>query len=155
MPKDKTSDSDRLLAEGAPITLSDGRVVYLRYGMRAIKTLEDRFGSTEAIDEALKQMTSLKGKALTHISDFVAAGLIHQPILNGGDEPVSREQLDDLLDTRNLRDYALGIDLALGQAFGVNEENEKQGKARKASPGANGISSPPSATDAATKPSGR
>lgn len=47
------SQAERLLAQGAPLTLTDGREVRVRFDMRALVLAEKEFGSIEGMAQAL------------------------------------------------------------------------------------------------------
>jgi hypothetical protein len=149
-----TSDSDRILAEGAPITLSDGRAVRLKYGMRALKRLEDTYGSTIAIDTAVQDVLNAKGKLLTTLSTLMLAGLMHEPPLNG-EGTLTEDAIEELFDLKRVGEYALAVSNAFQQAFGFDEEPVKaKGKAKAASPGPTGTDSQSSPAHAPKPTSG-
>lgn len=108
------SDSDRLLAAGAPITLIDGREVRLRYGMRAMKNLEDELGSIEAVHEAVNGT----GKKFGPLVTVIYCGLSH--------EQIEQDDLFDLLDTRRLEEYSEAIGAAFHEAFPAAQQDPPQ-----------------------------
>ena len=148
-----SSDADRILAEGVPIRLLDGRTPHLRYSMLSLKRLEDIFGSLEEADEALQS-----GKVITALVHWLACGLLH--------EKLDEKALDALLDVRRtaLREYTAAIRQAAAQALGDQLETEpEQGPAPNlqaeevpGSPltGEPGTSSAPSFSDEVMLPSG-
>ena len=140
------TESDRILAPGHTLTLVDGRVVTLRYGMRGLKALEDEFGSLNSLEEAvgLDEEGRPTGKVIGPIVAMLAAGLTA--------EGISADQLLDLLDPARLDEYADAAGKALEQALPAAEAGPG-----KASPSHGGTSttSPPSASGATTNGSGR
>lgn len=119
------TDADRLLAEGAPITLRDGRVVHLRYGFRGLLELERRLGSTREIDAAILEILNAEGLAYTKLSHFICAGLTHVEGFASDDE------LLELLDSKRLFAYGKAVGDALAEAFPEAETNGDRGKARR------------------------
>lgn len=126
------NDSDRLLAEGIPLVLADGRSVALRYTMRSLKVIEDAYGSLDAVDQAMGS------KRIGSLATILAAGLLH--------EDISADALLDLLDTHHIDDYATAMGTALDQALPA-PETAAAGKADRAnaSNGSTSTTSPPSA----------
>lgn len=135
-----TSDADRLLAEGVPLTLTDGREVYLRYGMRALKMLEDKFGSLEVAQNALGG----GGKMIGPLMDLLSAGLAH--------EGISADELLDLVDPYSLEKYTELLIAAFDQAFPAS--SGKGGAVAKTN-GTNGSSGRSSTTSARSRSAGR
>lgn len=124
------TDSDRLLATGVPITLSDGRTPRLRYGMRGLKALEDEFGSiNNAIDLVNGEVA---GKVFTPLVKLLAAGLIQ--------EELDEDALLDLLVPAWLDEYSTALQAAFEEAF----PSASPGKGEAAQNGSTGRSGTPS-----------
>lgn len=73
------TDSDRILAAGVPIQLAGGEA-RLRFDFRALKQIEDHYGSLADAATALTTMynsafTKLDAAVLSHLEVFLAAGL--------------------------------------------------------------------------------
>lgn len=140
-----TTESDRVLAAGVPIELSDGRQVTLRYGNRALKLLEDRFGGLGAVQDIVSSDGT--GPVIGPLMDLLAAGLVR--------EGLSADDLLDLTDPSDIESYVDAIARALEQAF----PEKKVGKAG-ANPtgpflGQTSTTSPPVDTAAAMVSSGK
>lgn len=105
------TDSDRILAAGVPLTLADGREVRVRYSMRSLKEMEDRYGSLE---EPLRLVHGLfDGSTKRHITTLVpmlAFGLLHE-------EGITEDGLYDLTDTTRRVEYLKVISDAIGEAL--------------------------------------
>jgi hypothetical protein len=139
-----TTESDRILAPGVPITLADGREVHLRYGMRALKALEDEFGGLGAVEDVLD--TDGRGKMIGPIMSMLAAGLGH--------ESLTADDLLDLTVPSALVVYGEAVAEAFSQAFPSSTQGKAPSEETVDSPGETSTSSPPSGTAAATPPSG-
>lgn len=124
------SDSDRILAEGVPIELIDGRKVSLRFTMRSLKMLEDAFGNLDAADQALAS-----DKVVNGLTTWLAAGLVH--------EGITQDELLDVLRTDRpaLSEYGAAIRSAAAQAMG--ESSGPKAKGRSRSTGRGGTTPPP------------
>lgn len=138
------SESDRILAAGVPITLSDGREVRVRIAMRGLKALEDHFGS---VDAALRQFYDLfpRGEAppknerhIGTVLPFLAAGLV--------DAGFTEDSVYDVTDYDAMPTYIKAIASAIDQAFPDDDPApaEEPGKAAAAngSPGEPSTSPP-------------
>lgn len=138
------TESDRILAPGVPITLTDGREVRVRYGMRALKMLEDEFGGLGAVEDVLDG----NGKMIGPIVMMLAAGLSH--------EHISADELLDLTDPAELASYGDAVSAAFGQAFPQASQGnvEGNGASEGPSPGQTSTTSLPSVSDGLTTPSG-
>jgi hypothetical protein len=140
------NDSERLLAEGTEVTLLNGRKARLRYGMRAIKILEDEFGSVSAIQDHMEtdEEGNATGKVFTALWALLRAGLL--------DEKLSDEELDQLVDPTQVQAYMNAVEKAFTQAF----PQAGQGKAESVngSRGMSSITSPQSATEEVSASSG-
>jgi hypothetical protein len=139
-----TSDSDRLLAAGTPLALTDGREVSLKYGMRSLKILEDQFGDLRTAQNSLAG----GGKTIGPLMDLLSAGLLH--------EGITADELLDLVDPQRLEEYSQALVKAFEVAF-----PDAVGKAEELLAATNGSSGPSSTTrprshsGAATRSSGK
>jgi len=102
--------SSTILAPGGTITLASGESINIRYGMRAIKTLEDNFGSVNALIAKLGQAAD---------SDFFTT--ISYAVWAGTNRSVSYDDFIDLLDPRKLGEYVEVFAAAIGEALGSGE----------------------------------
>lgn len=126
------SDSDRLLAEGVPVELIDGRTLRLRFDFRALKKVEDRLGSLSALTAAIARGTSARWFEAVHVA--MAAGLEHAG--------VTYDELESLLDTRQSFAYRDAIDEALAQAFPRPDPSGKASVPTSDSPGETSTAQP-------------
>jgi len=156
-------DSDRLLAEGVPLTLRNGgetRYVHVRFPSRAIKLWEDEYGD---IFKAFSAMTAPFSKddppegvpkrgQIDTIAWFLHSALLHEPDLTA----------DNIIDWFEYRDAA-EILQALGQAFAMamphvedkaSDPNGRGPQTTAPSPGNGSIATPPSISAEATTTSG-
>lgn len=145
-----TTEADRLEAAGVPITLTDGREVWLRYSMRSLKSFEDNFGSVTAAVESLNGLFPRNGKppanekAVSTLLPLLAAGLLH--------EGLDEEALYDLTSFFDKDAYLVAISAALDQAFPLPASPGKASKAR--SRGGASTTQPRRASAGATSSSG-
>lgn len=95
-------------AEGAAIRLLDGRTLDLKYGMRSLIALEDRFGSTAAVVRAFDAEGAQRPIGM--VVDMIACGLRHHEI--------SEDELVELLDPKRLAEYGEAAVTALNAALG-------------------------------------
>lgn len=102
--------STAIAAPGGTITLANGEEIQIRYGMRAIKQLEDDFGSINSLVDAIGK--SSDGAFFTTISKAVWAGT---------SRVVSYDDFIDLLDPRRLTEYVTVFATAIGEALGTGE----------------------------------
>lgn len=133
-------DSDRILAAGVPVVLA-GREMRLRFGLRALKLLEDKFGSLQVIE----QLTNGDGKVIGPLCTIIAAGLSHEGVTE-----------DDILDNVSPGEIQTLMDaaaVALAEAF-PDTEGKAEAAAPAASPGIPGTGSRPAATAEAMTVSG-
>ena len=100
-----TTEAQRLVASGIPLTLTDGRTVTLRYDMRALVEIEKAFGSLDKMQDALGEGAPV----LTSTVKVLAAGLTR--------EGFTADSLVDLLDVSKLAEYAEKMQEALAEAF--------------------------------------
>lgn len=150
-----TSSSDRLAARGVVIPLADGSTTRLRYGFRALKELEDRFGSVVGLQTAMQGIMEAMdeggggAKAFGPILDLIVPGLLH----NRG---VTEDEWLDLLDPAHLAEYVDALKAAMEQAFPASAAGlgNVPGPTPGPGPGLSGTTSPPAATDALTASSG-
>lgn len=105
-----TDISSQILAPGGTITLASGDTINVRYGMRAIKVLEDEFGSVNALVAKLGEAAD--GDFFTTISKAIWAGTSRS---------VAYEDFLDLLDPRQLSAYVEVFATAIGEALGSGE----------------------------------
>lgn len=125
----ETTDSDRLLARGVPITLADGETVRLRYSMRSLKWLEDEFGSIQAIQEALPDGEDTQDRPVFGpMSKVMYGGLLHLDL--------TYDEVLDLLSPRQINEYGEAVGKAFNEAFPqVNEGNVEGEPTTIGSPG--------------------
>lgn len=154
------TDADRIAAEGVPIPTTRGEL-RLVYGMRALRAMEDKYGSVVALQEAMQALletfTKGDGKAAAFgpMCDIIAPGLLHLGY--------TLDQAEDMLLPRAVKEYAEAMQLAMQQAFPEDAPGPAdlagQGNAAAqvtvppGSPGPTGTTSPPAAT-AVTMPNG-
>lgn len=147
------TDSDRILAAGIPITV-DGEERRLRYSFRALKVLEDHFGSLGAAVDAIARVLNdgMNGeRIIVDLAVLVAAGLDDDP-----DTILDRLAGSD--SWMIVRDAAVACTDAWIEAFpqAVTVEPGKAGEpAETASTGGTSTTSPPSPADAQMATSGR
>lgn len=98
------TDSDRLLGAGKTVVFIDGSTHTLRFGFRALKILEDDFGSVSGVGAALSN-----NAVFGTIARVMAAGLAH--------EHLSFDDLLDRLDPQRLADYTQSSIDALTEAL--------------------------------------
>lgn len=155
------TEGTRLLAQGRPITLVDGSTVHLRYGLHALALLEQEFGTLTAMYRVVTAKGSER-QAYSYLGRMLAAGLWHA--VEGGRELSVGElvsALDARLDPKRMSEYEDAIVLALGDAFPdapASAEPVPNGtgpRARGTSRGPGTTGSPPSATAARRRSSGR
>lgn len=133
----------RLLAQGAPLTLTDGRMVNVRYDMRALVLIEQHFGSTTAMAVELSDPTGRKFTALVHA---LACGLTH--------EGLDYDALLDLLHPSQVDAYDEAMEKAWDEAFPPAEEPDPNLSGEANSPGSVGTETPRSTSDAPMVSSG-
>lgn len=137
------TDSDRLAADGIPIDLADG-THYLRYTMRGLKVLEDRFDGMDGVTEFL---TGRSKKRFAPLADMLAAGLAH--------EGVDPAVLDDLIEPARYGVYFDAAVAALNIAFpSATSDAPPKETAQAGSTGEPFTTSPPSGSGAPTPSSG-
>lgn len=104
-------DRKAVAAQGVDITLRDGRVLDMRYGMAGVVALEETFGSLKGVAEAFAILGTGEGAAFTAILGLVGAGLVHHGI--------TRADLlrHDLLELTRLMEYADAAGAAFDRAF--------------------------------------
>lgn len=144
-----TSESDRILAAGAPVTLADGRVLHLRYTFRALKVIEDRYGSLDGTVKAMgmDDQGRVHGRYFTTIIDMLYAGLLHTGI--------SEDELYELADPARVEEYDEAVNVALAQALARpgGKEGPTTGSPN-GSPGQTSTTPPPSDMAEQTSSSG-
>lgn len=142
------TDADRLLADGIPVTFSDG-VHHLRFTMRSLKMLEDTFGGVEAVGTYLAGVVDGSAtKRVGPLMDLLAAGLAH--------EHLTSDEVLDLAESFRFHAYLEACIDGINLAFPAASEDDQAGEAPagESSTGAASTSSPPSAMAAATATSG-
>lgn len=104
-------DRKAVVAQGVDVTLRDGRVLDMRYGMAGVVALEETFGSLKGAAEAFQLLSTGEGASFTAILGLVGAGLVHHG--------VTRADLirHDLLELSRLMEYANAAGEAFGRAF--------------------------------------
>lgn len=106
-----TTDSDRILAAGVPLTLADGREVRVRYSMRSLKEMEDRYGSLE---EPLRLVHGLFSgttkRQVTTLVPMLAFGLLHE-------DGLTEDALYDLTEPKRRAEYLGIVSDAIGEAL--------------------------------------
>lgn len=141
-----TTDSDHLAADGIPVTFADG-IHYLRYPMRALKTLEDQFDGS--LDNVLQFFVDPSAHFVDRLTRILAAGLAHE----GYD-------VDKVLDqalTPKMGEYNDAALAAVLQALPPAPEgtpDEGKAPAANGSTGPGSTTPPPSDSSAATTSSG-
>lgn len=135
------SKADAIAARGVPIVLAGGRKENLRFGFRALKALEDKFGSLVAVSEAIAtefhEDGRLKGKSYGLVWELVKAGLTHLEI--------DEVELDELADPSQFSEYFTAFSQAFSQALEGGAGPKEQAKKPKTSPspGSGSTTSPP------------
>jgi hypothetical protein len=102
--------SSTIAAPGGDIILATGETVSIRYGMSAVKTLEDEFGSINTLIAKITEATD--GAFFTSITKALWAGT---------NRSLPYTEFLDLLDTRRIADYVKTFSDAIGEALGVGE----------------------------------
>lgn len=101
----------RLLAQGAPLTLTDGRTVHVRYDMRALVLIEQHFGSTTHM---AVQLSDPAGKKFTALVHALACGLTR--------EGLDYDALLDLLHPSDVDSYDEAMEAAWNEAFPESDD---------------------------------
>jgi hypothetical protein len=136
------SNPSKLLARGVEVTLADGRVARLRFGMRELAELEDLFGSLNGSQEALAG-----GKTFKSTAQLLAIGLAH--------EGLTLEQLWDLLIPADTHLYAEAIVDAISQSFPDSDgPGNSEAGTTTGSPSSTGTTSPSSSSAGPSTSSG-
>lgn len=134
--------TNKLLARGSKLTLTDGRVVHARFGMRELADLEDKFGSIVASQEALES-----GKTFKSTVEILAIAVAH--------EGITLNDLWDLLEPARFADYFEVIGAAMGEAFPSQDgPGNSEAGATTGSPSDTGSTSPSSSSAGPNKSSG-
>lgn len=137
--------AQRLLAQGAPITLADGREARVRFDFRALVLVEEQFGSIVAMAQRLNDP---KDKKYSFFAKALACALHRE---DGLDE----DALIDLLDPAQMSDYDEALQIAWEQAFPKPAESDPNPDGETTdSPGSSTTTAPPSASVAAMASSG-
>lgn len=142
-----TTDADRLAADGIPLRIGD-RDLRVRFSMRSMKLLTERYGSITGFNAALGVLgDDDQPDPYGDLAFMVAAGLAHEGITE-----------DDILDAcapQQYREMHAALIGAVNQSFPRPSGKAEQGDQDETSPGASTTTSPPSAMADATKSSGR
>lgn len=137
--------------EGEPLTLTNGREVRIKYGMRGLLRLEEEFGGLGNIGEVVRGQG---GRVLASTMTLLACGLLGEH--DGSGAPLTADRLADLLDPTRFHDYGNAAGRALSAAF---PQAPQDGAAQQADPqtdsrGPSGTTSLSSSSVAATPSSG-
>lgn len=124
---------------GEPFTLA-GRDLRVRYTMRSLLFIEERFGSITAMQEQISRGSG--GPILTIGLDLLAAGLLHEH--DGAGAPLTREELVELVDPRTIGEVLDMCGRALQAAFPQPDPAQEASGSGSASPGPTGSTSAPS-----------
>lgn len=117
------NDSDRILAAGVPITLTDGTTANVRFGLLAVKHLEDQHGSIGAFMEFLNaafktdEASMPTGKAFSLTWELLQLGLRRLKL--------SDDDLDEVLDPARLTEYVDAVTKALKQGLNSGAPDPK------------------------------
>lgn len=134
-------DGTKIAAQGAKLTLTDGRVVAVRFGMRELSRLEDTFGSMQGVQAAL--------------TDAPFGSLVKALAIGTQREGVTLDALWDLLEPAMYVEYGRIIDAALSEAFPDEAgSGNDQADPTSASPGGTTTTSPSSSSAAPSGSSG-
>lgn len=98
------TDGEKLLAEGATVTLKDGVPRRLVLDMEALVVIEARMGSLSAYQEGL--LYGFKGKAVTSILAGLVAGFRHLE----GKAAISPARVAELMEYPKLQEYLTALD---------------------------------------------
>lgn len=148
-----TTTADQLAGEGVPILTRRGPM-QLQYGFRALRALEDRFGSIVGMQDAMQAVLDTmgedgRGKAFGPLADIVVPGLLHTGL--------SADELEDALLPGEVRTYVHAMQDAMQQAFPDVDGTAvaSPGNAGSpAGPGPSGSTSPQAGTGAPQSSSG-
>lgn len=107
------NDAARLAAEGVPIPTRRGQLPLL-YGFRALRALEDQFGSIVGVQDAMQALLESmgddgRGKAFGPMADIITPGLLHTGL--------TREQAEDALLPAHVKTYVDAMQTAMSLAF--------------------------------------
>jgi hypothetical protein len=100
--------SNEIAGAGRQVTLDNGETIVVRYGFKALKAIEDGYGSIDALLSVLREGVS--GKM------FGAIGLA---IWAGTNRKVPLEDFYDLLSVTELANYATIFGEAIQEALGA------------------------------------
>lgn len=143
-------DGTRLLAQGEPLTLTDGRQVSIRYGMRSLLELERRFGGLAAVQGAISQDGT--GPMIEPSLQLISCGLLHEHDGNGA--PLTPDRLAELLPADGYQRAVETAAKAMHEAFPTPAQGELASGAANGSPGPSGTTPRPSSSDAPTTSGG-
>ena len=137
----------KLVAEGKPLTLTDGSVVQIKYGMRSLLELERRFGGLSQIQTAISDDGT--GKMVEPSLQLLSCGLLHAHDAQGA--PLTVDKLADLLAPADFQEAVQTAAAAMSEAFPTPAAAPA---APEPSPGAPGTTAPPSPSAEPTSSSG-
>lgn len=147
------SDAARIAGQGEKITLADGRTLRVRYPMKAMLAIEERWGSINAIQAlvGIDEKGAAVGKVFGPLIDLLEIGLAH--------ENLGRDELLDLTDPAQLNSYWEAVGRALHQALPDAGEAAARGNGQgelttSSSPGPTFTTPPPSPSAGPTPNSG-
>ena len=113
MTAPQVNDAARLAAEGVPIPTRRG-LLPLLYGFRALRALEDQFGSIQGMQDAMQALldsmtTDGRGRAFGPMADIIVPGLLHTGL--------TRDQAEDALLPGQVKVYVEAMQTAMQLAF--------------------------------------
>ncbi|MDQ3573782.1 MAG: hypothetical protein M3404_02500 [Actinomycetota bacterium] len=114
-----STDADRIESRGIAFELEDGREIHLRYSMRSLKRLEERFGTLDAMDRALGPSDNGNEEKPTigPLCDFLHAGVV---------EDIALDDLLVNLEPAKLEQYMETLSAALDIAFPGRDKGKDQ-----------------------------
>lgn len=93
-----TTESDRILAAGNPVTFLDGKTYNVRFSMRAMKAVEDKYGSIPQLFRTLQASELMFGPVAELLTIALAGeGVTEDYIYDQGDPKLARVYADAAL----------------------------------------------------------
>lgn len=138
------TQADRIQAKGATIQLGDGSTAQIRFGMLALKQLEEEFGSIAAMQKALTREFAVdesgapSGKAIGIIFTLLKAGTLHLRL----DEIALDEALSD--GGNDFEVLSTAVFRALEEGLGSGNQGPKDHREKSPSRGKPSTTSLPS-----------